>query len=574
MMRMREGLGTGLGFRVGEGKTRPTIERIARMHKEGKANLVCVVNTVSGLYVWVENWGDWADIPALFIDLRVHGSDGLRTAKAMAAKGNLVICIISYGAALTLGFKRVKKDKKVPGQDVTQQVTVLESCDLGLADLDWDIMVLDEAHKIKSQSSKVSQFFRTKIRPKCKERFALTGSLITKRPGDAWAVVKFLTGDEIFPGAFHGSKENYATSFAGRYGVPHPYIRGAIIAWTNLDDFARRLAKCFYVPAEDALKLPPRIDLYRYVDLNPKSKKLYAELTKNLFAELEGWEAEGRKEYSALISHLELTWPARVTKERATWGDEHIFRTDIERDARRFIAAKWAGGALAIPKAEFIEDLRAHALSVKTVTVDHVFSVMRKQSQITAGYIKPDPPEDDPGKEMELVPLGTEKIDEALDQLEKLWPEPTILVVTGNYEEENLIKAISTDPRFKTDDGKQFKPKVLNGSVQGAKTRHDLIAAAANDPCFVLKLQAGCESIDCRWARTFIFVSKTANTIQYQQVLARNRRGGQTQTCKYIHIVVKGTVDERIEEILNTDLNVAKHVEKDWRSMLLADGLK
>ena len=112
-------------------------------------------------------------------------------------------------------------------------------------------------------------------------------------------------------------------------------------------------------------------------------------------------------------------------------------------------------------------------------------------------------------------------------------------------------------------------PKILNGGVEGAEARDTMVKAAASDPCFILKAQVGAESIDLRWARTFIFLSKTPDTVQYDQLLARNRRGGQTKRCTYIHIVARRTVDERIEEIVAKDLDLAKNVEADWRAVLM-----
>lgn len=573
LARARGERGHLLCFDPGCGKTRPTVEYIQELHLSGKANLVCVVNTLSGLYVWSEAWHEWADVPALFVDLRETGVEGLRIAQAHAAHGNLVICLINYGAAWRLGFRYVKKTKKVKGQDEPQVVSVLEpESDVRLDTMPWDVMVLDEIHKIKAPQSKVSLFFRTKVAPNCRIKIGLTGSLIKKKPGDAWAPVKFCTGDEIFPGPYMGSRENYAKSFCGIYGVPHPHLKGVIIAWTNLAHFAQRLALCSLVVAkEDCMDLPPQIHIIKQVTLNPKSRKVYDRLTKEMYTELDELEADGRREYRKVIAKCEEIWPNLVIKTKSTWGDDFSVREDIERNARAFIAHLFDGGVTAVDKAEALAKMKEHALSVKTVTVKHVFSVMRKQAQITSGYIVPDPPLDDPGAKMKPVPLGNEKVEAALEILEALWPAPTILTIVGNYEQEALAQAIHNDPRFLVD-GKRFRPQILDGSVKGGgQARFDMMADAGKrgDPCFILKMQVGAESIDARWATNFILVTLSPDTIQYDQVIARNHRGGQNQTCTYYHLVAERTVDERIEEIIQGNLDVAKKVEKDWRSLVV-----
>ena len=578
-MQARRGKGSGLAFKPGRGKTRPTIRRIQRLHQQGKANLVLIVNTLSGMHVWVEHWSTCADVPALFVDLREHGSGGIRTAKALAAAGNLVVCLVNYESARRIGYQYATETTKAGGKGA-QTRKVLKAVDTTLHDVEWDVAVLDEVQKISSPDSEVTKFFLAKLRPRCKERFALTGSLITKNPGKAWAPVKFLTGDEVFPGSYSGRPgvdhlgNARPPSFLARYGIMNPYIPGKVEGWHNLDDFAARLARCFYVPDEDALDQREPIHVYRRVPLSDKSRKVYDRLTKDLFVELAGWEAEGRREYARLIDYLEGRWTARIVKSPTpdpkasvwSWPDDVLFREDVERDARRYILSMFSQGNLSVDAKAAVQMLREHAMGVSTVTVDHVLQKMRKQQQITMGHIVPDPPEDDPDRKMEPQPLGTEKVDAMVEELEKFWVDPpgpvqpVVVVVTGNYEQTQAVAAIQK--RFR------FTPKVLDGKVSGAGRRHAMVADAAKDPVFVLKAQVGAESIDCQWAAAFIILSKTPNTVQYEQLLARMLRG-ERKKGTYIHIVADRTVDDRIEEIVQSDLALARRVEKDWRSALV-----
>ena len=584
-LKARAGKGAGLGFPPGEGKTRPTIRRIQTLHKQGEANLVLIVNTLSGMHVWVENWHAYADTPALFVDLREHGSAGIRTAQTLAQRGNLVVCLVNYETAWKIGYQYVTETKKASAAG-QQKRKVLKAFDTTLHDVDWDVAVLDEIQKISSPDSVVSKFFRTKVAPRCKERLALTGSLITKNPSKAWAPIKFLTGDEVFPGSYSGRPgfdavgNPRAASFLSRYAIMNPYIPGAIEGWHNLDDFAQKVARCFFTPDPKHLKQREAVHVYRRIPLSPKSRRVYDKLTKDLFVELQEWEAEGRKEYGRLIDYVQELWKERVAStggvvdsKASYWRlpDDAFFRPDIERDFERYVSSVFAEGVVSLTKVDLVARLRKRAMTVDTVTIEHVFAVMRKQQQITAGFIVPDPPEDDPERTMEPTPLGTEKIDTMLEELEKYWvdppskPSPVVVVVTGNYEQAQVVKAI--EKRFR------FTPKVLDGAVKGAQKRHDMIAAAKHDPVFVLKAQVGAESIDCQWAEAFILMSKTPNTVQYEQLLARMLRGERTRGT-YIHIVAERTVDERIEEILRGDLDLARKVGRDWRSAIVVDKTK
>jgi hypothetical protein len=301
------------------------------------------------------------------------------------------------------------------------------------------------------------------------------------------------------------------------------------------------------------------------IELCPKSRKIYDKLTRDQYVELENWEFEGRKEYKLLLDYAEENWPERLTLQNIGWPDEFIVRSDVRNDADNYCGAQFRDGALALEKTEFLPRLRQHGLTVNTVTVNHIFSIMRKQQQIVNGYLMPDRDANNPSVVPEPVQLGTEKIDDFIEFLEDNWPryktdvvKPIVAIVTGDYEEQLVINAVKK--HFK------FTPKVLNGATKG--NRVDYIKSASEDPLFVVKAQAGAESVDMRWSRTFLFLSKTPDSIQFEQLLARNMRGGQTEVCTYIHFVAANTVDERIEQIVWKDLDVSKAIKKDWRALL------
>lgn len=465
--------GTGLLMEMGTGKTRIMVEAIEKFRALYEVNLILVVANLSGMHVWVENWHEWADFPALFIDLQDTGTRGLRQARKLASEGQLVICLVNYEMAWQLGHHYVERKRD------GEKVRVHEPFDTTLYDLEWDMVILDEATYIGNVSTKVSRFMIRKLKPHARIRFFLTGSGYTKSPLKLYAMLKWLSGDQYVPHTF--------TLFRSCFTIPHPFIRGAIIGYQNLALLAESLKKCcVLLKKSDVLDLPDTLDQTRYVELPPKAKALYKKITNEFYAELE--------EYAS------------------------------------------SGG---------------------TVTAKHVFSVMRKQSQIAAGHVIPDVEgEDKPTP----IDVHDEKIKVILEILDIREGSPTIIVTQSDYMEVRLAKAIKK--RF------GYTPKILNGAVKGAEARHKMTADAAKDGSFIVKEAVGAMALDMQWADMTIFAEHSPNTSNYEQMRSRNHRGAQTKKITYIHIIAKGTADTRVMEILKGDLDVARTLEKNWRALI------
>jgi hypothetical protein len=498
--------------------TRVAIHWIEWLFGQGK-KLCYIVGPLTALHVWVENWDTWATYPVAFIDLHDAGPAGIREAQKLAKAGYPVICLVNYEAAWQIGMRRVQRKRH--GEDVT----VMEKTDTALSDIHWDIGILDESTTIKSPSSKVSKFFRAKMAPRTGHRLVMTGSAYTKRPLDVWAQVNFACGNEVFPSTF--------TAFRALYAIPHPTIRGAIVGYQNLDDFVRRLSKCaILLKKSDVLDLPPAVHETRLVDLCPKSRRIYNDLQNEMVAELEAIEVRS-------IEYRDL----KVQYEAMD-----------EEDAI-------SGEAQAIAKR--MEELESEGPVV--ITAEHVFSRIQKLTQVCSGFIYPDATEVDArGKPIrpEAIRLGHEKLYVLMEVLENRSGKPTVIVTQSDEEERIISEAVKKQLKF--------VPKILNGSVSGAETRHKMIAAAAADPCFIVKQSVGARGVDMRWADMIIFFSHNANTEFYEQMLCRNHRGGQTKSVTYLHLLARDTRDMKTMRILTGDLALARSIESSWRELLVA----
>ena len=67
-------------------------------------------------------------------------------------------------------------------------------------------------------------------------------------------------------------------------------------------------------------------------------------------------------------------------------------------------------------------------------------------------------------------------------------------------------------------------------------------------------------------ASTMIFYSLDYSMSNYEQTRARIHRVGQKQPCTYIHLVARGTIDEKVLKALRDKANLAKSLVDDYRA--------
>ena len=65
-----------------------------------------------------------------------------------------------------------------------------------------------------------------------------------------------------------------------------------------------------------------------------------------------------------------------------------------------------------------------------------------------------------------------------------------------------------------------------------------------------------------------VFYSLDYSMSNYEQTRARIHRVGQHHPCTYIHLVARGTVDEKVLKALNDKASLAKTLVDDYRAGL------
>ena len=103
----------------------------------------------------------------------------------------------------------------------------------------------------------------------------------------------------------------------------------------------------------------------------------------------------------------------------------------------------------------------------------------------------------------------------------------------------------------------------------GVHDRAAQIDAFQNDPAvrvFVGQIATAGLGITLTAASTMIFYSLDYSMSNYEQTRARIYRVGQKQPCTYIHLVARGTIDEKVLKALRDKANLAKALVDDYRA--------
>lgn len=188
--------------------------------------------------------------------------------------------LAGYGA---IRLRRcVNCDKNLP-PDEKHPPHLCERCPKELNQMTFKTLVVDEAHRLKSPSSKQTRAAWAVSRG-TKRRFALTGTPIERDPSDLWPIMHLLSPED-FP-----SREAYVDLFCQKgysyWGTAEilglrPEFRNAF--FSVVDPRLRRLPKEVILP-----QLPPVVHITRVVAMGGKQRRAYLQMQKYMAANLDG----------------------------------------------------------------------------------------------------------------------------------------------------------------------------------------------------------------------------------------------------------------------------------------------
>ena len=203
----------------------------------------------------------------------------------------------------------------------------------------WDVMVFDEAHRIKSPGGKASWGAKMLANSIPKKLF-LSGTPMPHSPLDIYAQYRALD-PTVFGTNF--------SHFRQRYCVMGGYENRQVIEWVNKQEMHDRMfSKMYMVKKRDVLDLPPVMHEKRMVSLSPKMQKTYDEFDKEFFMEIDLGEMTAD---NALVKLLRLTQMTagiiqlddgtRIAGDDAKLKEIEDILTDLPEDEPVVICAKF-----------------------------------------------------------------------------------------------------------------------------------------------------------------------------------------------------------------------------------------
>lgn len=147
----------------------------------------------------------------------------------------------------------------------------------------WDMVICDEVHRIKSTSGKASRFC-SQIGDRATNRMGLTGTPFPHDPLDAFAQYRFLDKG-IFGTSFTAHRARYAEP-AGYMGKQTRFKAKSdfsgdnrVEGMLNQEEFYQKFYSiAFRVKSEDVQDLPETLDIQRHVTLSKYARSVYQTL--------------------------------------------------------------------------------------------------------------------------------------------------------------------------------------------------------------------------------------------------------------------------------------------------------
>lgn len=195
----------------------------------------------------------------------------------------------------------------------------------------------------------------------------------------------------------------------------------------------------------------------------------------------------------------------------------------------------------------------------ENVTATTILTMYLRLMQLTGGFLTAD-------ESTRPEQVNTAKLDALADIVDDYVVDAgKKLVIFARFRAE--IAAIENLLRLR---------KIQYGSIYGdvpMEERGKIVEDFQTNPdtkVFVAQIQTAGLGITLHAASTAVFYSYDYNYANYAQALARIHRIGQRLPVTYIHLVVDGSIDEKILAALENKEDMAKTVVDSWREVLTA----
>lgn len=198
--------------------------------------------------------------------------------------------------------------------------------------LPWDLLIADEAHRIKSPSGKAS-WAMARLAKRIPRRLFLSGTPMPHSPVDIYAQYRALA-PEIFGTSF--------TAFKARYCIMGGYENKQVVGFTNTDELMRKFYSIAHrVALEDAVDLPEEQDVIVPCRLSDKAMAVYREMEHLFIVQFaEAVSGAPRDENGNAVVHTTTAANALVKLLRLSEIASGILRLDDDNSFRIIDASK------------------------------------------------------------------------------------------------------------------------------------------------------------------------------------------------------------------------------------------
>ena len=180
------------------------------------------------------------------------------------------------------------------------------------------------------------------------------------------------------------------------------------------------------------------------------------------------------------------------------------------------------------------------------VTASNALTKLLRLQQVTSGYVRLDTEETN-GKIVDVA-IDNSKANAFGEILEDLPRDESVVVFCLFHHDLDVIGEVARDI------GR------ISYELSGRMNELCEWQQAGEGSVLAVQIKAGGVGIDLTRAAYCVYYATGFSNGDYEQSLARLDRPGQTRSVTYIHLIARGTIDERVREALALRRNIVQHV--------------
>lgn len=264
--------GVALLMEMGCGKSLTGIGIAGALFQFGRIRRALIVCPLSIVGVWQQEFERFADFPYELTILKGSSAKKKEMLSVIPDTG-LRVVVVNYESAWRI-------------QDALEEFGA-------------ELIIADEGHKIKEARTAQAKCLHY-LGDRAQYKLLLTGTLITNHELDAFSQYRYLNR-KVFGDSFYRFRNTYFDMVG--YGNHIPRFRSYM-----QEDFLQKMHSiAFRVTKDECLDLPEIIEEVREIELEPKAMKMYQEIEKESYTELQNSEVSAVNVLTKLLRLSQLT---------------------------------------------------------------------------------------------------------------------------------------------------------------------------------------------------------------------------------------------------------------------------